>query len=102
MKEKRCSPGEQIVSQGDIGEIFFLLISGTCDSFKDGQKSRTYDQPGEYFGEVALLSEDRIRVATVVARSEATVAMIDREAFNRLLGPLEDILKRTQYEPCEL
>jgi hypothetical protein len=39
-------------------------------------------------------------VATVVARTEVTVATIDRESFNRLLGPLEDILKRTAYEAC--
>lgn len=50
-------------------------------------------KPGDYFGEVALL-RDMPRAANVVATSELTVAKIDRQAFMRLLGPLEEILKR--------
>ena len=50
-------------------------------------------KPGDYFGEVSLLKSG-IREANVVAKSLLKVASIERDAFKRLLGPLDDILKR--------
>lgn len=50
-------------------------------------------QTGDYFGEIALL-RDTPRAANVIAKTELVVASIDRQAFKRLLGPLENILKR--------
>lgn len=46
-----------------------------------------------YFGELALL-KDVPRQASIIAKTAIKVAFIDRNAFKRLLGPLEDILKR--------
>lgn len=53
----------------------------------------------DYFGELALL-KDEPRAANIVATSELILASIDRSSFQRLLGPLEEILKRnvTRYE----
>jgi cAMP-dependent protein kinase regulator len=48
---------------------------------------------GDYFGEIALLRETP-RAANVIAKTELVVASIDRHGFKRLLGPLENILKR--------
>lgn len=50
---------------------------------------------GDYFGELALL-HDIPRQASVKAVSRVIVAKIEREAFMRLLGSLEDILKRNE------
>ncbi len=47
----------------------------------------------EYFGELALM-RDSPRAATIEATSEIKVAKIERNAFKRILGPLEEILKR--------
>ena len=48
---------------------------------------------GDYFGELALLKNEP-RAANVVAKSKVKVASLNRDSFMRLLGPLEDILKR--------
>jgi len=55
---------------------------------------------GTYFGERALLKNEA-RAANIVATSdELVVVSIERDTFKRLLGPLDDILKRNmeQYE----
>ncbi|OAF63691.1 hypothetical protein A3Q56_08604 [Intoshia linei] len=49
--------------------------------------------PSDYFGEIALLL-DRPRVATVVANGKLQCVKLDRNAFERLIGPCTDILKR--------
>ena len=48
---------------------------------------------GDYFGELALLKSG-VREANVVAKTQLKVASIDRDSFKRLLGPLDQILKR--------
>jgi cAMP-dependent protein kinase regulator len=48
---------------------------------------------GDYFGERALLKNEP-RAANVVAKTKVTVVLMDRHSFKRLMGPLEDILKR--------
>lgn len=50
---------------------------------------------GDYFGELALLDKDSLRKASIVVSSEnLKVVYLSKGAFRRLLGPLEDILKR--------
>ena len=49
--------------------------------------------PGNYFGEIALLC-NRPRVATVVAKGTLKCVKMDRARFERVLGPIQDILKR--------
>lgn len=48
---------------------------------------------GDYFGELALI-KNQPRQASILCTSDCRVAYIDRDSFKRLLGPIEDILKR--------
>ena len=48
---------------------------------------------GDYFGEIALV-KNTVRQASIKAVSDCRVVSIDRDAFKRLLGPMEDILQR--------
>ena len=48
---------------------------------------------GDYFGELALLSNEP-RAANVKARSKCQCVTLDRHTFKRMLGPLDEILKR--------
>ena len=96
--EQNFAPGQKVISEGDQGDTFFLVISGTAiatKKVKAGQAPQEVMQykQGDYFGEIALL-RNTPRAANVIAKTDLVVASIGREAFKRLLGPLENILKR--------
>lgn len=48
---------------------------------------------GDYFGELALLRNEP-RAASVIAKVDCQCVSLDRHSFKRVLGPLEEILKR--------
>ena len=48
---------------------------------------------GSYFGELALLRGEP-RAANVKAITKLKTVTLNRDSFMRLLGPLDDILKR--------
>ena len=50
---------------------------------------------GDYFGELSLI-HDVGRQASIKALTKVRLASIERETFKRLLGSLEDILKRNE------
>lgn len=50
---------------------------------------------GDYFGELALLDAEKgTRKATVKAETDLLLMSIDKDGFNRIFGPLQEILKR--------
>ena len=62
LAEKDYSAGDYIIQQGQVGETFFILLSGSCDctiSQPDGSE-KTVFQPKlfDYFGERALLTSE--------------------------------------------
>jgi cAMP-dependent protein kinase regulator len=56
---------------------------------------------GEYFGEIALLTNKK-RQLTVRASEPTVTLSLDRAAFNRLCGPLVEILKRNMESYSQL
>jgi NADH dehydrogenase len=76
-------PGEAIVTQGEIGDKFYIIEKGRVDVVRqqNGQEIRLATLgPGEYFGEVALL-RDVCRTATVRATEPTDVIAIGRGDF---------------------
>jgi cAMP-dependent protein kinase regulator len=90
--------GTTIIKEGDAGEAFYLLESGEAEAFKEGTSNpvKAYKK-GDYFGELALLN-DAPRAASVVSKTEVKVATLGKDGFQRLLGPVESIMRRTKYE----
>jgi CRP-like cAMP-binding protein len=74
-----ASVGEVIIRQGDTGDTFFVVASGTYTVAKDGDELRTYGE-GEHFGELALLY-NAPRAATVTCTEAGTVWMVQGPAF---------------------
>ena len=59
---------------------------------KQPEKVKSYNR-GDYFGELALIKGEP-RAANIVAETPLKLVSLDRSSFTRLLGPIEDILKR--------
>jgi CRP/FNR family transcriptional regulator, cyclic AMP receptor protein len=74
--------GKDLVRQGELGHEFFIVESGTAEAKIDGQHVRDFG-PGDFFGEIALLEEER-RTATVTATSPMTVIVMTRASFRAL------------------
>eukprot|EP00923_Selenidium_pygospionis_P039369 GHVN01068487.1.p1 GENE.GHVN01068487.1~~GHVN01068487.1.p1 ORF type:complete len:416 (-),score=51.96 GHVN01068487.1:189-1436(-) len=92
--------GEFILKQGEVGDKFYLLETGEAvatKSFVPGQPPQQVLEykVGDYFGELALLNNDP-RAANVVARGDAVVVCLDRKSFQRLLGPIQEMLLRNK------
>ena len=98
LKTKNFAKGDFIIKQGDRGDVFFILDDGKAHAekvFEEGKKpQRVKDyESGGYFGELALLKNEP-RAASIVADTTCKCLYLDRMAFKRLLGPLENILQR--------
>lgn len=85
-----------IINEGDPGDAFYLLESGEAEAFKNGTSVKNYNR-GDYFGELALL-DDKPRAASIVTKTEVKVARLGRDGFKRLLGPVQEIMRRTDYQ----
>ncbi|CAL1148235.1 unnamed protein product [Cladocopium goreaui] len=97
--------GEVIVHQGEIGETFYLLEEGTAVVSKvyvPGTPAKEVMRlgHGDYFGELALLNNDLRAASITCASATCRCLALSRRTFDRLLGPLEDILRRnaTRYD----
>ncbi|KIW69237.1 hypothetical protein, variant [Phialophora macrospora] len=93
--------GQNIITEGEPGDAFYLLESGHAVAYKHGvdHAVKEYGR-GDFFGELALL-DDKPRAASVVAKDNVTVAKLGRDGFKRLLGPVEGIMRREEYEGTE-
>eukprot|EP00929_Paragymnodinium_shiwhaense_P060055 TRINITY_DN30029_c0_g1_i1.p1 TRINITY_DN30029_c0_g1~~TRINITY_DN30029_c0_g1_i1.p1 ORF type:complete len:1306 (-),score=271.85 TRINITY_DN30029_c0_g1_i1:197-4114(-) len=92
LKLKSFEDGDHIVTQGEEGDEFFIVLSGECAALvemcdgSDVQEHRRY-QAGDLFGEKALLRRGP-RAATVKALSAVETLSLTRRSFERLFGPL--------------
>ncbi|KAJ5135295.1 uncharacterized protein N7515_004573 [Penicillium bovifimosum] len=87
-----------IIHEGDPGDAFYLLESGEAEATKNGVSGavKNYHR-GDYFGELALL-DDKPRQASITTKTEVKVARLGRDGFKRLLGPVEGMMRRAEYE----
>jgi len=76
--------GRVLAHQGDIGREFMILLEGEIEVARDG-KVIAVRGAGDYVGEIALLDE-RPRTATLTARTDIVVEVLNRAEFSSLLA----------------
>ncbi|KAL2257377.1 hypothetical protein VTK26DRAFT_255 [Humicola hyalothermophila] len=98
LESQKFPAGHTIIREGDPGHEFYLLESGECVAYRSGNDTPVkHYKKGDFFGELALLN-DAPRAASVVSKTDVKVVRLGKSAFQRLLGPVEGIMRRTKYE----
>jgi putative ABC transport system ATP-binding protein len=84
VKKRHFASGETIVREGEPGEEFFVISDGEVDVIRaDHEVARL--RPGDFFGEVALISGEP-RNATVVAEGEVDTYVLGKTDFETALA----------------
>ena len=67
--EALVAPGEVLMRQGEPGYEFVMIEEGSAEVVKDGELINTME-PGDSFGELAVMGDGTVRTASVIAASE--------------------------------
>ncbi len=87
MQREEIASGAGVVSEGDEGDRFYVLLSGMLAVSQASRGAQSVLRPGDTFGEVAL-AMNIPRTASVRALTPATVASCDRATFDEFIRPL--------------
>lgn len=89
VRGRSIGPAELLFKEGDPGDKFYIVQSGSVEILKDKAGSEpdrlAVKRPGDSFGEMALLT-DTPRSATVRALEPTNLLVVSREQFEELLG----------------
>lgn len=95
--EEVFQDGMVICREAEPGDELYIIINGAAEVCQTGPDASVTVietlEAGQYYGELTLINS-RQRDASLRAKGELTLAIIDRDSFNRVLGPLEELLKR--------
>lgn len=95
LTKKLFAKDSEIIKQGDEGDYFYIIESGTVDFYVNGTMVSSAGE-GASFGELALMYNSP-RAATVVATSNVTCWALDRSTFRHII--LEGTFnRRLMYE----
>jgi cAMP-dependent protein kinase regulator len=88
--------GEALARQGEIGHEFFIVETGRAEVVRDGERIAEIG-PGGFFGEMALISDDR-RNATVTALEPMTAIVMSGQAFRNLKRNQPEVFEAVRAE----
>jgi CRP-like cAMP-binding protein len=93
---KQCSAGAKVISEGESGDVLFIIKSGVVTIVKKTKPGDPYtvaELSGEnnmFFGEMALIDDDK-RSATVICKTDCEFYLLTRDQFTRLGDMYPDV-----------
>ena len=91
-EDVRVPAGKVLVSEGETGHEFFVILDGTAGSPATGRKIATLG-PGDAFGELALL-EKAPRNSTVVAETDMELVVLGQREFAGLIDEVPGFARK--------
>ena len=98
MTKRHYMPGEVVVQEGDVGHELFLVSEGEVRVERSGAEIARLG-PGEFFGELALMSGEP-RNATVIAADPLETYVLGAEDFHAAIeqsASFRDQLRRVYF-----
>lgn len=95
LRTKYYAPGDVIIEEGTTGDDFYIVEDGEVRCTKGDEEVSARLGSGDFFGELALVTND-LRMATVTAMRKTKCLVLDRKTFKRLLGPMQEHLRKRQ------
>ncbi|MDQ3518238.1 MAG: peptidase domain-containing ABC transporter [Gemmatimonadota bacterium] len=93
--------GAPIVREGEVGDAYYILLSGRARLVKSGDNGEEISlnalRPGDTFGEIGLLDHAR-RTATVRASSDVEVLRLDKSVFDALVKSRPEIRQYVELQ----
>ena len=90
MRPQVCIPNETIFKEGDTGNEMFFVIRGNLQVFSGDKKISTLTD-GDFFGEIALFTENKKRTATVISTTYCDLYRLRRKHFIEVLNKHPEI-----------
>jgi CRP-like cAMP-binding protein len=87
--EISVAAGRVLAREGDLGQEFFVIESGTAEVTRGGAPVAKLGA-GDFFGEIALIREDR-RTATVTATSPMVLIVMKGSSFRSLDSSIPEL-----------
>ena len=91
--------GDKLFSQGDEGDLAYMIVYGHLDVLVDDKKKGTM-RDGELFGELALLLNQK-RSATIVAGTATELVTISKDKLKELISSGSEASKNLINKLCE-
>lgn len=83
-----------ICRQGKLGKGFFVIVEGTCmvtyTELNDIERNVRVLEAGDYFGEIALMTNSNKNTANVVALETVSCMSLSKADFHVLLAAIEE------------
>ncbi|HZN88722.1 MAG TPA: cyclic nucleotide-binding domain-containing protein [Thermoleophilaceae bacterium] len=87
--EVSVTAGSVLAREGDVGDKFFVIESGTAEVTRGGEPVAKLGA-GDFFGEIALIREER-RTATVTATSPMVLIVMTGSSFRSLDSSIPEL-----------
>ncbi|MEC7641723.1 MAG: cyclic nucleotide-binding domain-containing protein [Nitrospinota bacterium] len=85
-KVQRLKDKEIVFSQNDIGNSFYVILEGFAEIIINGKLMTIYEK-GNFFGELAITTNNPLRRATVRAKGPLTLLKIHKKYYKRFNLP---------------
>lgn len=92
-KARTFAAGDTIAEQGMTGSVFFVISEGDATVSVHGRTVGRL-KPGDSFGEIALVDENHVRTATVVADSAVSAYTLTAWDFDPLIDAYPSVARR--------
>jgi CRP-like cAMP-binding protein len=91
--------GKSLLNRGDLPHEFFVLLEGEVQ-VQRGDEVLARLGPGDFFGEIAIMQDDR-RTATVIAATPVRVAVMVPRDFDEMRSEIPAVAAKIQQAAIE-